>query len=309
MSGARPTAESELRDPPPLGRESGSSVTRPIAPYLRLVRAPAVFSALGDPIAGLLIAGEGARPRNAIWVCGAAAAFYLAGMTLNDVADFEEDALLRADRPIPTGEVSRGSAALLGAGLLGAGLLASRIAGARRTGPALAGAVVAYDFALKRSSILGPLAMGSCRALSLLMGAEAGGRGSGLRRAASSAALLGSYVSGLTVLARGETGPRDVRAVTGGAAIAAAAIAAVAGKGGRRAVPWAATMLVLAGPAVVRAVREPAPTRVGPAVGALIRVIPALDAALAAPRAPVRSLALLPLLGLVRWGRKLIPIH
>jgi hypothetical protein len=41
----------------------------------------------------------------------------------------------------------------------------------------------------------------------------------------------------------------------------------------------------------------------------MIRAIPALDAALAAPRTPWRAAAVaLPLLALVRWGRRLFPI-
>ncbi|MBA4160335.1 MAG: transferase, partial [Gemmatimonadetes bacterium] len=53
----------------------------------------------------------------------------------------------------------------------------------------------------------------------------------------------------------------------------------------------------------------PRPTRVGAAVGAAIHAIPALDAALAAPRSPLRAVAVaVPLLLLTRWGRRLIPI-
>jgi len=40
----------------------------------------------------------------------------------------------------------------------------------------------------------------------------------------------------------------------------------------------------------------------------MIRAIPALDGTLAAAGSPVRALGLLPLLALVRWGRRLIPI-
>jgi hypothetical protein len=70
-----------------------------------------------------------------------------------------------------------------------------------------------------------------------------------------------------------------------------------------------AATAALAGTAAIRAAREPTPANTGPAVGAMIRAIPALDAALAAPRAPLRAAVVaLPLLALVRWGRKLIPI-
>jgi hypothetical protein len=139
------------------------------------------------------------------------------------------------------------------------------------------------------------------------MGAEAAG--GGVRPGTPAAVLLAGYVAGLTVLARGETGSRSTRAVAGGAALAGAALVAMALRGGSRSVPWVAGAVALAAPAVVGAVGNPTPSRVGPAVGAMIRAIPAIDGALAAPSAPVRALAMLPLLALARWGRRLIPIH
>ncbi|MBA2246115.1 MAG: UbiA family prenyltransferase [Gemmatimonadetes bacterium] len=284
---------------------SGSSR---LLPYLRLVRAPAVFSALGDPLVGLLIARGELPAGRAAKAAAAAASLYLAGMALNDLADREEDARERPERPIPAGEVSARSAALLGLSLLLTGALTARRAGARQIGGALAGMIAAYDFVLKRSPALGPVAMGACRSLSLLMGAEAGEGSRGLQRSAGAALLLGTYIAGLTLLARGETEAGSAAEVTAGAGVAGAALLATALRGGRRAVPWTAGAVALAGPAVTAALRDPVPARVGPAVGAMIRAIPALDGALAAPRAPRHALVLLPLLALVRWGRKLFPI-
>jgi hypothetical protein len=47
---------------------------------------------------------------------------------------------------------------------------------------------------------------------------------------------------------------------------------------------------------------------VGPAVGALIRAIPALDGGIAGASAAVPAAVLVSLLALTRWGRSLIPI-
>ena len=279
-----------------------------LLPYLRLIRAPAVFSALGDPLAGALIAGGQLPPARAVKLAGAAGALYLAGMALNDFADREEDARDRSERPIPAGDVSAGAAALLGSGLLVAGVLAAREAGAGRTGAMLATMIVGYDFVFKRSRMLGPPAMGVCRGLSLLMGAESGAGQRGVQAGAGAAGILAAYIAGVTLLARGETGADHTLEITGGAALTAAAAMAAATRS-RRALPWAVAVAALAGPAVAHAVREPVPARVGPAVGALIRAIPALDGALVAARAPRYALIMLPLLGLVRWGRKLFPIH
>lgn len=274
--------------------------------YLRLVRAPAVFSALGDPLTGSLIAGERLTPGRAARLMGAAAAMYLAGMALNDFADRGEDARERPERPIPSGDIAPHEAALLGFGLLAAGVLAAP--NARRTAPLLAALIVGYDFLLKHSPVIGPTAMGACRGLSLLMGAESIAGRRGMRQGAGAAALLGTYVAGITVLARGETGADHDAEVAWGAGLAVLGLLAAAVRS-KPAAAWATGVAALAGPAVLRAVRDPVPASVGPAVGAMIRAIPALDAALVAGNAPRHALVMLPLLGLARWGRKLFPIH
>jgi 4-hydroxybenzoate polyprenyltransferase len=278
-----------------------------LLPYLKLVRAPAVFSALGDPLAGLLLDDERLDVGRASRLSAASALIYLAGMALNDLADREEDARERPERPIPSGAISPRAAALVGGSLLLAGTYAAWRGGARWTGPALAAAVVAYDFKLKHSNTLGPVAMGACRSLSLLMGVEAASEGVS-RRGTEGALLLGAYVAGLTLVARGETGAARTTELRTGAALAAAALLATAIRGGPSSLPWAAATGALAGPALSRALRDPGPKSVGPAVGALIRAIPALDGAIAGTRAPKPAMVLVSLLALTRWGRTLIPI-
>lgn len=284
------------------------SFSERLLPYLRLVRAPAVFSALGDPLAGALIAGGRIGAGRAAAISLAAGSTYLAGMALNDLADVEEDRRERPERPIPSGAVPVRNAALLGGALLAGGWAGATAAGAGRSGAALALSVAAYDFVLKRGA-LGPASMGACRALSMLTGAEAAGGRAGLRRAAAPAALLGAYVTGITLLARGETPEGGNREVVPGVVLGAAALGAALVRGGARSLPWVVAAGALAGGAMQRAARDPSPGTVGPAVGAMIRAIPALDAALVAPRAPVRAaLMAVPLLALSRWGRRLIPI-
>ena len=292
------------------GSERPSAGTSPhwLVPYLRLVRAPAVFSALGDPLTGMLVARGGLEPARAARVAAAAASLYLSGMALNDLADREEDARERPDRPIPSGAVSPEAAAWVGMGLAAAGVCAATRTGAAFSGLGVAGAVLAYNFALKTTPA-GPAMMGACRTLSLLMGAQAAGGARGVGRAAYSALLLGGYVAGLTILARGETESGGPSHAVPGAALAGVALGGAALRGGKCSLPWIAAVAVLAGPAVVRAVRRASPGTTGPAVGAMIRAIPAFDAALAAPRAPVlAAVVALPLLALSRWGRRLIPI-
>jgi len=296
---ARGRSRAESRGP----RVTGAS----LLPYLRLVRAPAVFSALGDPIAGLLLDDDAIEAGQASRLSAASAMLYLAGMALNDLADRDEDARERPERPIPSGAVSPRAAAIIGGSLLLGGVLAAQRSGARWTGPALAAMIVAYDFQLKRSATLGPAAMGACRALSLLMGVEAS-RGVVTRRGTEGALLLGAYVAGLTLIARGETGSARTSELRAGAGLVAGALLATAVRGGNASLAWSAAAAALAGPAVRRAVVAPSPRTVGPAVGALIRAIPALDGGIAGASTPTPAMVFLSMLGLTRWGRTLIPI-
>ncbi len=178
--------------------------------YLQLVRIPNVFTALADVTMGYLLTHESLAPWSVFAALAVASAcLYMAGIVLNDVFDADVDARERPERPIPSGRVSLRRARWLGIELLAIGVasgwLASALSGQVACGVVatlLAIAVVAYDAVLKRTS-LGPLAMGSCRFLNVLLGASAA--------AAmwhqvhwSVAAGLGTYIAGVTWFARGE---------------------------------------------------------------------------------------------------------
>ena len=150
-------------------------------------------------------------------------------------------------------------------------------------------------------------AMGACRSLSLLVGAEASRDGL-TRRGVEGALLLGAYVAGLTLIARSETGAARSTELRTGAGLVAGALLATGIRGGPMSMAWSSAAGALAGPAVRRALEAPGPMTVGPAVGALIRAIPALDGGIAAARTPAPAAVLLSLLALTRWGRTLIPI-
>ena len=138
--------------------------------YLQLVRAPAALTVLGDTVAGAAAAGKPLRGRRLLLPLSSVS-FYWAGMALNDWADRELDATERPERPIPSGRVSPGQALAVAGGLTAAGLGLARAAGGRDTiAVSLAAAVWAYDTVLKNTPA-GPVAMATCRALDVLMGA------------------------------------------------------------------------------------------------------------------------------------------
>ncbi|MGC4001710.1 MAG: UbiA family prenyltransferase [Pirellulales bacterium] len=105
-------------------------------PYLKLMRFPNVFSAFADILLGWLVAKTATAPwthdtatpdelKQLGLLLLASAGLYLAGMVLNDVFDFDIDAVERSSRPLPSGRIPRTNATKLGWGLLAFGLLAA----------------------------------------------------------------------------------------------------------------------------------------------------------------------------------------
>ncbi len=192
--------------------------------WLRLMRLPNVFTAIADVAMGYLFVQHGVAD---VWklacLVAASAAIYTAGMVLNDVFDVAVDAKERPFRPLPSGQISLRAANVLGWGLLlvgvGLGWLAGMLPGVAaallwRSGvvaSVLAACVVAYDGFLKKTP-LGPLAMGGCRFLNVLLGMSVAenvagglvlGYGAGELLAAAG---IGTYIVGVTWFARSEAG-------------------------------------------------------------------------------------------------------
>ncbi len=184
--------------------------------YAQLVRLPNVFTAFADIGLGWAVAlgfrGAAGWPVYAA-LLAASGCLYLAGMVWNDFFDVEQDRRERPFRPIPSGRVRRAAAGLLGAALLAAGVGFAALAGWREetwdARPAtlagvLSGAVLFYD-ALAKRVWLGPVAMGGCRYLNILLGlsvADGAALPEPLRW--HLAAVVGTYIVGVTWFARTE---------------------------------------------------------------------------------------------------------
>lgn len=138
---------------------------------------------------------------------------YLGGMYLNDAFDAEIDRRERPGRPIPSGRVRRRTVLFAGFAMLGASVLVFLWLGVAVPGGtgmkpaiaglALAGLIVLYDLNHKGNPV-SPVLMGLCRALVYVIAALAFSQGLSLAVIAG-AALLWSYVVGLTYLAKQET--------------------------------------------------------------------------------------------------------
>jgi len=152
---------------------SPSPASFPLA-ILRLLRLPNVFTAWADVFLGYWLAqlhGAYGEPRTLVLLIAASSGIYWAGMVWNDLFDLEVDRRERPERPLPSGAVPLRIAQLMGALLLAGGVVAAALTGTigAIVAIALGFMAVAYDAGLKRTP-LGPLAMGLCRALNILLG-------------------------------------------------------------------------------------------------------------------------------------------
>jgi 4-hydroxybenzoate polyprenyltransferase len=292
--------------------------------YLELLRLPNVFTAVADVAMGFFFVQAGwafndeTRPPSllpiGIWTLGllgaASVSLYLAGMVLNDVFDIELDREEQPYRPLPSGRISLAAARLLGWNLLSVGVILAVAAAAvmpqyakqgfahnwraALVASGLALMIVLYNAWLKRT-ILGPLAMGGCRTLNVLLGMSAIGADRDWRiEHWIVAAGIGVYIAGVTWFARDDARRSDRRQ------LAAAALVMLAGVALIGALPWlndeimrkllqqtqpwqwlvlismvACFVIIRVAPAIV----QPSPGPVRAAVGRSITALIFLDAA------------------------------
>ena len=269
--------------------------------YLQLCRFPAVFTALADIVLGFLLVRRGLDAESAgdlACLLVASACLYMAGMVFNDVFDRERDARQRPERPIPSGRMTLRQAATTGVALIAAGLVAASLADLKSLVVAvlLAGCIFAYDALLKQTP-LGPIAMGACRFLNVILGASS----AGLRWTEPwhfpqlwVAAALGVYVIGVTWFARNEAGASSRSSLSGAAIVVNAGLAGLLLLGFDRFavhVSWSGdprsvfkSLLLLGFIAATinsrmwRAVLNPSPVRVQAAVRLMLLSLITLDA-------------------------------
>ena len=174
--------------------------------YLQLVRLPAVFTAMADIVLGFVLTHRTLSPwPEFVALLITSTCLYLAGMALNDFFDREIDARERPRRPIPSGRISPRAALTLGSILLVVGLASAFAAGivASAVAAALAILILAYDGVLKATPV-GPVAMGGCRLLNVLLGASAAADSIWKGPQIGVAVAMGIYVAGITWFARRE---------------------------------------------------------------------------------------------------------
>jgi 4-hydroxybenzoate polyprenyltransferase len=294
----------------------------PLRALAQLVRLPNLPTAFADiALAGLATGAlEQGRWPGFVFLLLASGCLYMSGMVWNDYFDLEQDARERPFRPIPSGRISRPQAARVGMVLMLAGVLFAFLAGAVMVlrdeaasvllpvilAGLLASAILLYDGWLKRTW-LGPVAMGSCRFLNVLLGVSLSGSlawplGPHL------ALVVGLYIVGVTWFARTEARASNQVALSGAAAVMLAALVlalmlpvhTLPGGVPARTSPLFPYLLValgfVVGLPVSQAIATPTPDRVQTAVKRAIMGLILLDAILATATAGIMGLVVLVLL-------------
>lgn len=137
-----------------------------------------IVTSVADVLAGIAISGvlynifTGDYLFFAIALCFSTAFLYAGGIVFNDVFDADLDKVERPERTIPSGVVTVEEATLLGALLLSLGIILAFVCGIVPGLLAVSIAVCAlvYNKWGKHRPLLGPLNMGICRGLNLLLG-------------------------------------------------------------------------------------------------------------------------------------------
>jgi len=262
--------------------------------WLQLLRVPNLFTVPGDPLVGFIFARlflEDARLLNALFCIAAALLLYSGGLILNDLFDLKEDRRDRPTRPLAAGEISLRAAWIAAVVCVVAGISLAFAAGAVAgiVAVCLTAAILTYNAGIKRIPALGPINMGLCRALSLMMGAvSVSAEALTLSHTLVPAIGLGLYIAAVTNIASGETRPGTLGAKRLGPPVAILIWLAGLNTSSYMffilCTPAAVLQILAAGwvLACCAALRRPSPKLVQQTVGRLIRTVLLVQASVAA---------------------------
>ncbi len=146
-----------------------------ITGFLRLARPANIVTAIADILAGITIAGYFSNAEiewlPILFLILSTTGLYGGGVVFNDVFDAKLDSVERPERPIPSGLIPKTQAALFGAILLLIGIGSAFFSFTSLIIAVLiALSALIYDKYGKHHSFLGPINMGLCRGLNLLLG-------------------------------------------------------------------------------------------------------------------------------------------
>lgn len=254
--------------------------------YLELVRPANLVTAAADVLAGS--AAGGAWNQQTLLLMPASMLLYAGGVVANDFFDRDVDRVERPERAIPSGRVTAASAGIFGGALLTGGIAVAFSSSALSgwVACAIALAALVYDAFAKHQSVAGPLNMGLCRGLNLLLGVTAVSAPAAQHVWLALVPLL--YIAAITSMAAGEVRGGNRLSVLRTIAAVAGVLIAVPSLGwlasGRQALwslPFLALLAYRVGPPLWRALAVPEPRLIFGAVKAGVLSLIILDAAIA----------------------------
>jgi 1,4-dihydroxy-2-naphthoate octaprenyltransferase len=175
--------------------------------FLTLMRLANVVTAVADVLAGIAISGYFSSDGDyypVLLLCISTIGLYSGGIIFNDVFDAGLDAIERPERPIPSGMVSVEAAAAYGILFFSIGVGAAALFQPLSFQIALliVLACLSYNRWAKHYTVWGPLNMGLCRGLNLMLGVSI------LAPAITDWWFLGLipliYIASITIVSRGE---------------------------------------------------------------------------------------------------------
>jgi 4-hydroxybenzoate polyprenyltransferase len=252
--------------------------------YLRLARLANIVTAISDILAGVTIAAAlsvtAIEPEPIMFLILATVGLYGGGVVFNDVFDAELDRIERPERPIPSGLISTWEASVFGGVLLVGGIMSAMFVSIFPTGLlalAIAVAALIYDKWGKHHAIAGPLNMGLCRGLNLVLGMSLGGI----------EILDIVYIGAITMISRGEVHGGKSATMVWAAMLYAIVIGSISYAAYRYFNLLYTALFLLAFalliyPSLIRAMRDPSGKNIGKAVKAGILALIVMNASWAA---------------------------
>lgn len=244
---------------------------------------------------------------------------YGGGVVFNDVFDAELDKTERPERPVPSGLISKGAAALFGSILLILGIASSAMVNvdgqfsiSAVIALAIAVAALVYDKWGKHHLFFGPLNMGICRGLNLLLGISI--VPAALSQFWYTCLVPVLYIAAITMISRGEVhGGKKITLYTAVAlyilVITSIFIIAFFNGAILYALGFLLLFAVLIFPPLQKAIQEPSGPLIGKAVKAGVIALIAMNAAWAAAFGAIYFAVLIVLLlPLSLWLAKLFAV-
>lgn len=280
-----------------------------------------IVTSVADVLAGITISGfltdSNSFANNlspVILLCISTIGLYGGGVVFNDVFDAALDKLERPERPIPKGIVSIREAAFLGTILLLIGIITAAVVSriSALLAISIAFAALIYNKWSKHHAIAGPLNMGLCRGLNLLLGISI--VAIAIPEWWFIAIIPIIYIAAITMISRGEVHGGSKRTLYFAGFLYSTVIAAILLLSVLKGKFWWTIVFLLVFAwmifsALIKAVRAPAPQNIGKAVKAGVIALILMNAAWAAAfGAIILAFVIVLLLPLSLWLSKIFAV-